>query len=195
MFAGHFGIAQFGKGARREIPITLLVVAAYLPDLVRAPLSFTIDRYEFWSHSIPAVVGMGLALGAIWRIRGGSWAASLVLAVVCALHWPADFFTGCKPTTFGGPYFGLVSYRRPITDLVVEGALLVSGWYFARRRGFQLGRKWLAVAFGVHVAFLLSTYWGAQFIIGQREWMWHADGSLLPKPHVLETTPCRAPER
>jgi hypothetical protein len=190
MLAGHFGIAQFGKGARREIPIALLVIAAYLPDLARIPLSVTIDRYEIWSHSIVIVAAMALGLGMIWLLRGGSWGAAVVLAGVCLLHWPADVFTGCKPTTFGGPWLGIVSYRRPINDLLVEGALIVGGWLFARRRGFPIGKKWLALAFGAQLAFLVSMYSGAQFIIGQREWMWHPAQSLVPQPHVLEATPC-----
>ena len=194
MLAGHFGIAQFGKGARREIPFALLLIAAYLPDLARIPLSVTSERYEIWSHSILTVVAMGLMLGIIWLLRGGSWVAALVLVVVCALHWPADFFTGCKPTTFTGPWLGLVSYRRPVNDLLVESALLVGGWLFARRRGFPIGKKWLALAFGAQLAFLLSMYWGAQFIIGQREWTWQPAQSLVPQPHVLELTSCRAPE-
>lgn len=195
MFAGHFGIAQFGKGARREIPIALLVVAAYLPDLVRIPLSLTIDRYEVWSHSILAVAAMSLLLGLFWVLRGGSWLAALVLAAACVLHWPADVFTGCKPTTFSGPWLGLVSYRRPVNDLLVEGALLLGGWLFARRRGRPISKAWLALALGAHLAFLVSMYWNAQFIIGQREWTWHVDQSFVPKPHVLETTPCHTPEQ
>ncbi len=194
MVAGHFGIAQFGKGLRREIPIALLLIAAYLPDLVRFPLSIAIDRYEIWSHSIPAVVAMGLVLGIIWLLRGGSWVAAVVLAVVCALHWPADVFTGCKPTTFSGPWLGLVSYRRPVNDLLVEGALLIGGWLFARRRGIPITKKWLLLACGAQLAFLLSTYWGAQFIIGQREWAWHPNRSLLPQRQELEATPCRPKE-
>ena len=194
MVAGHFGIAQFGKGTRREIPIALLVVAAYLPDLVRIPLSVTVDRYEIWSHSVLTVIAMGLVLAAIWLLRGGSWVAAVVLAAVCALHWPADVFTGCKPTTFSGPWLGLVSYRRPINDLLVEGALLVGGWLFARRRGFPIGKRWLALAAVAQLAFLLSTYWGAQFIIGHREWTWHPNEALFPQPHVLEATTCRSAE-
>lgn len=194
MLAGHFGIAQFGKGARRDLPIALLLVAAYLPDLVRIPLSLTIERYEVWSHSILTVAGMGLLLGIFWLLRGGSWMAAAVLAAVCVLHWPADVLTGCKPTTFDGPWLGLVSYRRPVNDLLVEGALLVGGWLFARRRGFPIAKRWLALAVTAQLAFLISMYWGAQFIVGQHEWIWHPAQSLVPQPFVLETTPCRALE-
>lgn len=195
MLAGHFGIAQFGKGTRREIPIVLLVVAAYMPDLVRIPLSVTIERYEIWSHSVVTVSAMGLALGVIWLLRGGNWVGALVLAAVCALHWPADVFTGCKPTTFSGPWLGLVSYRRPVNDLLVEGALLVGGWLFARRRGVAIGRGWLVLALAAQLAFLGSMYWGAQFVIGDREWTWRPEQSLVPQPHVLEATTCRGPEQ
>jgi len=194
MVAGHFGIAQFGKGVRREIPIALLVLAAYLPDLVRFPLSLTIDRYEIWSHSILTIVAMSLVLGILWLLRGGNWVGAVVLAIVCASHWPADFFTGCKPTTFSGPWLGLVSYRRPVNDLLVEGALLIGGWLFAWRRGFPITKKWLLLACSAQLAFLLSTYWGAQFIIGQREWVWHPNQSLLPQRQELEETPCRPKE-
>ena len=194
MLAGHFGIAQFGKGARRDLPIALLLIAAYLPDLVRIPLSVTIDRYEIWSHSIVTVLAMGVVLAIVWLLRGGSWLAAAVLAIVCVLHWPADFFTGCKPTTFGGPWLGLVSYRRPVNDLLVEGALLVGGWLFARRRGFPIGKKWLVLGFAAQLAFLVSMYSGAQFIVGQREWVWHVDQSLVPKRQALEETSCRAPK-
>lgn len=195
MLAGHFGIAEFGKGARREIPLALLVVAAYLPDLVRLPLSVTIDRYEIWSHSIVTVVAMGLVLGVLWLLRGGNWVAAVVLGGVCALHWPADVFTGCKPTTFSGPWLGLVSYRHPINDLLVEGGLLVGGWLFARRRGVAIGRGWLVLGFAAQLAFLGSMYWGSQFIIGRREWTWHPAESRLPQAHVLEPTTCRDPEQ
>jgi hypothetical protein len=194
MLAGHFGIAQLGKGVRREIPFVLLLFAAYLPDLVRIPLSAIITRYEIWSHSIVTVVAMGVALGAVWLLRGGGWRGAVVLALVCALHWPADVFTGCKPTTFDGPWLGLVSYRHPVSDLLVEGVLLVGGWLFVRRRGFPIGRKWLAIAIAGQLVFLLSMYRGAQFLIGEREWTWRPEQSLVPQRHVLEDIPCRPVE-
>jgi membrane-bound metal-dependent hydrolase YbcI (DUF457 family) len=193
MLAGHFGIAQFGKGSRRELPFLLLVVAAYLPDIVRLPEELLTTRHEVLSHSLPVVLVMGLALGALWLLRGGNWVGATVLAIVCCLHWPADLFTGCKPTTFGGPWLGLVSYRRPVNDLLVEGALTIGGWYFARRRGVRMGALLLAFVLAAQVAFLLSLYWDSTFIIGQREWTWKPHQSLVPQPHVLEETPCRKP--
>jgi hypothetical protein len=193
MLAGHFGIAQFGKGYRRELPLLLLVVAAYLPDIVRLPAEPLTTRHEVLSHSLPAILVMGLALGALWLLRGGNWVGAIVLAVVCFLHWPADLFTGCKPTTFDGPWLGLLSYRRPVSDLLLESAVVIGGWYFARRRGVRTGTPLLALALAVQLAFLISMYWNSTFIIGQREWSWNPHQSLAPQPHEFEPLPCRAP--
>jgi len=194
MVVGHFGIAQFGKAVRRELPLAWLVVAAYLPDIVREPLTLVTKQHEILSHSIPAVTLLALAIAALWRLRGGTLAAAGVLALVCLLHWPADVFTGCKPTTFHGPWLGLVSYRRPINDLVVEGAIFVGGWLVARRRGVAIGRGWFALGIAVQLAFMVSMYAGSEFFIGKHEWMWKPSISLVPRPHVLEKTPCGPPK-
>jgi hypothetical protein len=193
MFVGHFGIAQFGKGARREVPLALLVISAYLPDIVRVALDPFTARSEVLSHAIPVVVALALMVAVLWLLRGGRFAAAGILAIVCLLHWPADLFTGCKPVMFDGPWFGWVSYRRPVNDLVVEGALIVGGWIYARRRGFAMAKKWLAVAFALQLAFLVTMYWGSEFIIGSHEWTWKPHESLVPVPQALEQTPCRAP--
>jgi len=194
MFVGHFGIAQLGKAARREIPFVWLLVAAYLPDIVRVPLTSLGTRQELLSHSIPAVTILALAIAALWQLRGGNLVAAAVIALACLLHWPADFFTGCKPTTFHGPWLGLISYRRPVNDLLVEGALLVSGWIAARRRGFAIGRVWLVLGFVVQLAFLASMYLQSEFFIGDREWMWKPSVSLVPQRSVLEESVCRSPK-
>jgi hypothetical protein len=194
MFVGHFGIAQFGKGIRRDLPFLLLLLAAYLPDVVRVLLAETTPRFEVWSHSLEIVLAMSLAVATLWLLRGGRLAAAGTLALACALHWPADVFTGCKPTTLDGHWVGLISYRRPVNDLLLEGAVFVGGWVFARRRGFAIGKKWLFIGFACQVGFLVSLYWNSQFLIGSHEWMWKPDESWIPRSHVLEGTPCRAPE-
>ena len=194
MFAGHFGIAQLAKGARRDLPLLLLVGAAYLPDLVRFAIAGLTPRFDIYSHSLPIVAALSLSVAILWLLRGGRFAAAGVLAVVCLLHWPADVFTGCKPTTFDGPWIGLMSYRRPVSDLVVEGLLVIGGWLHMRRRGLGITALWLIVPLLVQVAFLVSMYWGAEFFIGDREWMWKPDETWVPKRHVLETLSCRAPD-
>ena len=194
MLAGHFGIAQLGKATRREIPLPWLVVAAYLPDLVRVPLTPLTTHHEMLSHSLPVVSAFALVIAVLWLLRGGQLGAAAILAIACLLHWPADVFTGCKPTTFHGPWIGLVSYRRPINDLVLESALLVSGWVIARRRGAGISKWWLVAGFAAQIGFLTSMYYGSEFFIGDHEWMWKPEVSLVPQPHALETLACRPPE-
>jgi len=194
MLAGHFGIAQLAKGARRDLPFLLLVIAAYLPDLVRVAIAGLTPQFDLFSHSIPIVAALSLAVAILWLLRDGQFAAAGVLALACLLHWPADVFTGCKPTTFGGPWVGLVSYRRPVSDILVEGMLVVGGWLYMRRRGVTIGRLWLIVPILVQVAFLTSMYWGAEFFIGRREWTWRPNETLVPQRHVLETLGCRSPD-
>jgi hypothetical protein len=195
MFVGHFGIAQLGKAVRRELPFAWLLIAAYLPDLVRVTIVPLTTRHEVLSHSIPVVAGLALAIAALWQLRGGHPAAAAILAVACLSHWPADAFTGCKPTTLHGPWIGLISYRRPVNDLLVEGSLLLGGWLVARRSGFAIGKRWIIAAFVIQVGFLLTMYTGSEFFIGDREWTWTPHESLVPRRHVLETSECRPPAR
>jgi hypothetical protein len=194
MLVGHFGIAELGKGARRDLSFLWLVVAAYLPDLTRAALAPFTTHFDMLSHSLPAVAISAIAIAGLWVLRGGKPMAAAVLALACLLHWPADVFTGCKPTVANGPWIGLMSYRRPVSDLLLEGGLLVLGWWLARRSGFGLAKRWLVVAFAVQLAFLASMYYGSEILVGHREWIWRPRESLVPQPHVLETLNCRPPE-
>ena len=193
MFVGHFGIAQLGKALRREVPLAWLVIAAYLPDLVRVLIEPFTQRHDLLSHSLPIVAAFAFGIAALWQLRGGNLSAAAVLAAACVLHWPADVFTGCKPTTIHGPWIGLVSYRRPITDVLVEGSLFVGGWLVARRAGCGIGKKWLVIGLAAQIAFLLSMYSGSEFLIGDHEWTWTPRSSLVPRQQVLESTECRAP--
>ena len=191
MFIGHFGVAELGKGTRRELSFAWLVIAAYLPDLTRLVLPIFGLEPDLYSHAIPAVLIQGIVIAALWRLRGGTFSGCLVLAAVCFLHWPADVFTGCKPTTMNGPWIGLGSYRHPVADLGLEGALVLAGWLMMRRRKVAFRGWWLLPIFALQLAFLIWNYWGSQFYIGHREWMWKPDQSWIPAPHSYETQTCR----
>lgn len=193
MFIGHFGIAELGKASRRDLSLLWLAIAAYLPDLTRLVLPLFTKEQEIYSHAIPAVAVMGLAIGALWKLRGGSVAAAAVLALVCMLHWPADFFTGCKPTMLHGPWVGLGFYRRPVGDLLAEGTLLVVGWSLIRRQKPSFSRWWLFGGIVLQLGFMISMYWGSAFLIGNREWSWNPQNSLVPVPQNFEAVTCTAP--
>jgi hypothetical protein len=82
-----------------------------------------------------------------------------------------------------------------VSDVLVEGALLVIGWWLARQSGFALRRGWIVFLLGAQLGFLASTYDNAEFLIGDREWIWRPSTSLMPRPHTLETLSCRPPDR
>lgn len=194
MFVGHFGIAEIGKAARRDDSFAWLVVAAYLPDLVRVAVAPFTGQIDMVSHSVPSVLLLAAGIAGLWILRGGTASTACVLAIVCLLHWPADVFTGCKPTTPNGPWIGLVNYRRPLSDVALETALILGGWLLSKRVGFSIRGRWIAFLFAAQLAFLLFMYHDAEFLIGNREWMWRPSVALLPKRHVLERLSCRPPD-
>ena len=156
MFVGHFGIAQLGKATRREIPFTWLVVAAYLPDLVRVPLTPLTH-----ASRAPVALAPGRARRLPLRLpRSGCYAAGNLVGgrgtsrspVCCIGPLTSSPVASRRPFTAHGSVS--ISYRRPVNDLLLEGVLLVGGWFAARRRGFAIGMKWLVVGFAVQLGFL-----------------------------------------
>jgi hypothetical protein len=195
MFVGHFGIAEIGKGARRDLSFGWLIVAAYLPDLARLALAPFTDQIDMVSHSILSVALLAMAIAGLWMVRGGNAKGACVLAASCLLHWPADMFTGCKPTIPGGPWIGFVNYRRPLSDITLELALLTGGWVLCRRSGAAIRGWWIALLVAAQLGFLVTMYYGSELLIGDREWIWRPRENIVPQPHVLETLSCRPPEK
>ena len=200
MFAGHLGIAYLGKSARRDVPLVLLAASAYVPDLVRLVLDLFDVKNELLTHSIPAVLVLAALISVAYVLGGGIRGGAVALSIVCLTHWPADIFTGCKPTFSGGPWIGLIAYRYPVTDLVVELSLLWAGWSLCRRKVDDLtplAFRWIAPAIATcfQLAFLASLYAGSEFFIGNREWTWHPSEGIttLRRMANTEELTCREP--
>ena len=205
MVVGHLGVAYLGKAARPTLPLALLAIAAYGPDLFRfaaSPLPIDTRTAEIASHSIPAVLVIGAIIALVAAGRVGGIAGALTVIAVCFLHWPADVFTGCKPVFGGDAWLGFIRYRHPAVDLPVELGLFVAGWLACRRtsearRGRFAYSMWIPLAAAaIQIAFLASMYAGSEFFIGRREWTWHPNEGLfafrrVPDP---ETLFCRPPE-
>ncbi len=85
------------------------------------------------SHSLISVAigATTVALGywLVTRQRGDA----VVLWLLYASHWAADFITGSKPTWPGGPTVGLVLYDRALWDCVLECLVIVGCWSVYRR--------------------------------------------------------------
>ena len=140
MFSGHAGLALLGKAARPKVPLILLGVVAYAPDIIQRALGEFNQYNRELSHSMPAV-GLGATIVALvyWAATGESADASMVwLAYVS--HWPADYITGIKPTWPGGPMVGLVAYLHPARDAILEVDLVLLCW-LAYRSTLRPDRK------------------------------------------------------
>lgn len=131
---GHAGIALAAKAATPRVPLWLLIGAAYGPDAVEMTgRAFGHYNTEL-SHSLVSV-GICATL-----VAGGyaAWTRDLsgaaILWLTYALHWPADFITGHKPTWPGGPEVGLDYYTHTKRVWVLDLAVLGAGWLIYRRR-------------------------------------------------------------
>lgn len=137
MLVGHAGIALVAKRARPRISLPLLVVAAYGCDIVEVLFRAFHQENRELSHSLVsiAIVATAMALGYFVATRRTGDAA--VLWLTYALHWPADFLTGTKPTWPGGPEVGLLWYQYPVQEAVFEaiflGVCIVVAWPVIRR--------------------------------------------------------------
>jgi hypothetical protein len=145
MLVGHFGLALIGKRLQPDAPVSLLVGAAFLPDIVRAGLDLVVSPgwTNFLSHSIPSTLVLAAfsAFVATWRSATRRAGIAAVLAALCLSHLAVDYLTGCKPTWFRGPYLGLNLYQRPLYDLALEIPLVTVGMRLARP--MLLSARWL----------------------------------------------------
>lgn len=121
MYAGHMGVA-LAATRRVDLPLSWLLVASIVPDLLPAPLF----------HTAPAVAlvaaGAYGAGRARWSARGGE-----VLAALVVLHFAFDLLTSSLLLWPDGPSFGLRVYDRPLADFGLEGAIVAFGWWQWRR--------------------------------------------------------------
>ena len=132
MYVGHVALAMVAKSARPRIPMALLVPVAFAPDWIEWFFDPTGHRNREISHSLVSV-GIGATLVALGyffttRVR----ADAIAVWLMYALHWPADFITGLKPTWPGGPMVGLYLYKQPVVDTIVESLIVVVCWLVYR---------------------------------------------------------------
>lgn len=133
MYAGHAALALLAKGKRPRLPVWLLVPVAFAPDWIEWFLEGAGRENRELSHSLISVAigATTVALGywLVTRQRGDA----VVLWLLYASHWAADFITGSKPTWPGGPTVGLVLYDRALWDCVLECLVIVGCWSVYRR--------------------------------------------------------------
>jgi hypothetical protein len=138
MRVGHVGFALVARRVRPRIPLWLLLVAAYGPDIVQIGL-WPFRQYDTaLSHSWLAVaLGATLVAGSYFLARRSA-ADAIAIWLTYLSHWPADFVTGTKPTWPGGPQVGLMLYDRPVLSWVVELSVLAVCWWFYQDRSTRV---------------------------------------------------------
>jgi hypothetical protein len=137
MFVGHAGVALLAAGRRAAPPLPVLLLAAYGPDWLELPwrlAGWEPARVALVTHSLVATLLAGALAGAAWWIARRERTPAVLVALAWWSHWGADFVTAVKPTWPGGPAVGLGLYGHAVADLLVEGVVLLAGWWaFARR--------------------------------------------------------------
>jgi hypothetical protein len=134
MFSGHAALSLLGKSARPKVPLLLLAVVAYAPDIIQRALAEFSQYNRELSHSMPAI-GIGATIVALvyWAATGRLVDASVVWLTYVS-HWPADYITGIKPTWPSGPMVGLMTYLHPGRDALLEADLVLLCWLAYRSR-------------------------------------------------------------
>lgn len=135
MVTGHLGIAMAARRRWPAIPIGLLLAASAFPDLVDLvkAIAGVHVAHGLYSHTLPAVAVQAAALGVLSAAWLRSGVAGVVVALVVALHLPADYVTGDKLLWENGPMVGLDLYDRPLIDLALEALLVSACWALLRR--------------------------------------------------------------
>lgn len=123
MYVGHLGIAMGARTVDRDVPILVYVAAAIAPDLLVAR----------WFHLVAAAPILATVAASVvfkvWRSRR----AAVTAALAVLSHYAVDMVTNRLAAWPGGERRGFEVYNRPLTDLVLEGVLIVGGWWLWQR--------------------------------------------------------------
>jgi len=163
VYAGHAALALLAKAKRPRVPLAVLVPVAFAPDWIEWIFTAFGRRNQEISHSFVSI-GIGATLVAlIYGLSRRDRSGAFIVWLTYASHWPADFFTGLKPTWPGGPTVGLYLYKQPLADAAIEFAVIALCWLAYRQSIPAVARQraigWLMPLglVAMHVAFLFAT--------------------------------------
>ena len=148
MFVGHFAAALGAKKVEPRVPLWALVAAALGLDLVFSILlplglesvrispgdtAFTNLAFYWypWSHSLLAALGWAGFAALAGRGLFGSWRAGALLGGLAMSHWVLDFVTHRPDLALwpAGPLVGLGLWNSVVGTILVEGGLVVAGFW------------------------------------------------------------------
>jgi hypothetical protein len=209
MFIGHFAAAFAAKRIAPQTSLGTLTLAAQFIDLVwptllllgiervvinpalaGAPLEFV--HYPV-SHSLLAVAGWGLLVGAVFFAATRQVRAAVVVGLLVLSHWLLDALVHRPDLPLlldGGPVVGLGLWDWPLVELALELALFAAG--FALYRSTPAGRAagarpWILAV--VLVAIQIGNAFGppppsveAIAWVGQSQWLLVAAAYWVDRP-------------
>lgn len=203
MFIGHFGVGFAAKRIAPRVSLGTAFLAAQFIDLlwptllllglesVRiapgttavTPLAF--EHYPI-SHSLLAVIGWAVLLGAVFRVMRKDTRGALVVAALVVSHWLLDALVHAPdlPIAPGSAArVGLGLWNSPLATHLVEIPLFALGvWLYARStRALDAVGRWSLVAL---VLFLLAIHAGNLLgpppdNVGLIAWAGHAQWLLV----------------
>jgi zinc transporter ZupT len=164
VITGHLGIAAAVRAGWRDTSLLWLLPASIAPDLL--DIAYAVVGFcspvGLYSHSVPAVALLGLAVAGAAYMATGSRSTALAAGALVYLHLPADLITGYKYFWPGGPLIGLDLYRRPVLDFVLETPIALGGWWLLRR-GARAPR-WATAATAAGALVLVQAVFDARVI-------------------------------
>lgn len=190
MFTGHTAFALAGKRLRRQVPLALLVAAAYASDILEIAARLlgaqNEERIRMYSHSAVADLVIAVVLGgAYWARRRDDARGALLIVALVFTHWVGDFFTGAnKPTWPGGPWLGLDLYSHHAADAIVESVmLLAAAGLLALTPADALRRRRAMIALAIVLVPLQAAFDVAIFR-GNIGWTSKKHSLLRERPHL-----------
>ena len=177
MFAGHFAVGFATKRFAPRVPLTLLLAAALIPDILGpifglagwehvhiAPgnTRFTpLDLYDYpWSHSLLMTIVWATLLALIYRLWRSDLMGSLVIWLGAVSHWVLDWITHCPdlPLYPGAEgRYGLGLWNSIPGTMFLELAMLSIGvWMYVHA---TKPRDWMGTyIFSAFIVVLLLLY-------------------------------------
>lgn len=217
MFIGHFGVGFGAKAAAPQVSLGILFVAAQFLDLLWPTLlllgmetvrivpdmhSLTPLVFEHYpiSHSLLAVLGWAVGIGALYWVLKRDKRGALILCALVVSHWLLDAIVHRPdlPLYPGSPILvGLNFWDSLPKTLAVELSLFVIGvWFYVRTTKPVDGvGKW---AFRALVIFLLAIHAGNLFgepppssqaiaWVGQAQWLLVLWGFWVDRHRTVRT--------
>jgi len=183
MFLGHFGVGLAAKPLQPRVSLGTLFLASQLADLLWPTLLLLgVERVEIrpglmaaspfdfiyypFSHSLLALVLLGLVLGLVYGFVQRNWRGALLVGLLVPSHWLLDLVVH-RPDLplypgLSSPKEGLGLWQNLPATVFVELVLLAVGlWLYVRHTKPQ-NRTGRFALWGL-IIFLVVVYLGAAF--------------------------------